>query len=85
MERHSKGCWSVTFADSEKPKIDTGAARNLSYGLYVLTSRGEKDNACIVNTAFQVASEPLRIAISAQMGNLTREIIERSGVFTSAF
>ncbi len=76
-----RACSTATFADSEKPKIDPGAARNLSYGLYVLTSKGDKDNACIVNTAFQVASEPLRIAISCQMGNLTRETIEKTGLF----
>ncbi len=48
----------------------------------MLTSKdGEKDNGCICNTAVQVAGEPLRLMISVQMGNLTREIIERTGVF----
>lgn len=28
-----------------------------------------------------MASDPLRLAISVQMGNLTREMIERTGVF----
>ena len=49
--------------------------------MFVLTSKDEKDNGCIVNTAVQVGSEPTRIAVSAQMGNLTREIIEKTGVF----
>ena len=35
----------------------------------------------IVNTAVQVASDPTRLAISVQMGNLTREIIEKTGKF----
>ncbi len=48
----------------------------------MLTSKdGEKDNGCIANTCVQVASEPLRLMISVQMGNLTREIIEKTGVF----
>ena len=39
------------------------------------------DNGCIVNSALQVASEPTRIAVSVQMGNLTREMIQRTGKF----
>ena len=57
------------------------ALRNLSYGLFVLTAKGESDNGCIVNTAVQVASEPTRLAVSVQMSNLTREIIESTGKF----
>ena len=81
MVRHSRACWSATFAKKPEPKIDSKAARKLSYGLYLLTSKDEKDNGCIVNTAFQAASDPLRIAICCQMGNLTRETIEKTGVF----
>ena len=47
----------------------------------MLTCKGEKDNGCIVNTAFQVASNPTKIAISSQQENLTREIIEKTGKF----
>ena len=47
----------------------------------MLTSREDKDNGCIVNTAVQVGSDPIRMAVSVQMGNLTREIIEKTGVF----
>ena len=48
----------------------------------MLTAReSEKDNGCIVNTCLQVGADPTRIAISVQMGNLTREMIERTGVF----
>ena len=54
--------------------------RNLTYGLFVLTAKDSKDNGCIINTCVQVASEPTRLMISCQMGNLTREIIEATGV-----
>ena len=47
----------------------------------MLTARDQKDNGCIVNTAVQVGSDPTRIAVSVQMGNLTRELIEKTGKF----
>lgn len=47
----------------------------------MVTARDEKDNGCITNTAVQVASDPTRIAVSCQMGNLTREMIEKTGKF----
>ncbi len=53
----------------------------MTYGLFVLTSKGDKDNGCITNTAIQVASEPTRISVAVQKGNFTRELIERSGMF----
>ena len=54
---------------------------NLSYGLFVITGREEKDNGCIANTCFQVAAGTDKLAISMQKGNLTREIVENTGVF----
>ena len=53
----------------------------LSYGLYVLTARDEQDNGCIVDAVAQVAHTPARVAVSVQTGNLTREIIEKTGKF----
>lgn len=46
-----------------------------------MTTKDQKDNGCIINTAFQVASNPLKIAISSQQYNLSREIIEKTGKF----
>ena len=58
------------------------ALYKLSYGLFVLSAReSDKDNGCIANTCFQVGNDPTKLAISVQMGNLTREMIENSGVF----
>ena len=53
----------------------------LSYGLYVLTARDQQDNGCIVDAVAQVADSPARVAVSVQSGNLTREIIEKTGKF----
>ncbi len=58
------------------------ATYNLTYGLFVVTSKDQdKDNGCIANTCVQVASNPLRLMVSVQMGNYTRELIEKTGVF----
>ncbi len=53
----------------------------MTYGLFVLTAKGDKDNGCICNTCVQVACEPLRLMVSVQRDNLTREMIEKSGIF----
>ena len=49
--------------------------------MHVITAREDQDNGCIANTCVQVASSPDHLVISMQMGNLTREIIERTGKF----
>ncbi len=62
--------------------MDPKALFKISYGLYLLTAReGEKDNGCIINTAVQVAENPIRAAISVQKGNLTCQIIKNTGKF----
>ncbi len=54
----------------------------LTYGLYVLTTReGEKDNGCIINTVMQVAENPVRLAIAVNKQNYSCEMVSRSGVF----
>lgn len=58
------------------------ALRDISYGLYVVTSHLEqKLNGQIANTVFQVSSEPPRIAVSINKQNLTHDYISKSGVF----
>ena len=81
MARLCRACWSATFAKQEEPAIDPAAARNLSYGLFVLTAKEDQDNGCIINTCVQVANQPTRLAISCQKENLTREMISRTGKF----
>ena len=56
------------------------AMDSLSYGLYVLTAReNERDNGCIINTAFQVTSRPNRIAFAVNQSNLTHDMLLRTG------
>ena len=47
----------------------------------ISAKESDKDNGCIANTCFQVAENPNKLAISMQKGNLTRQMIENTGVF----
>ena len=58
------------------------AMHKLSYGLFILTSKfDQKDNGCIINTAMQVASDPLLLSISVNKNNYTHDLIKKSGQF----
>lgn len=62
--------------------MNTKALFNITYGLYWLSTRSYgQDNACIINTAVQVASDPLTISISVNKGNKTHDMIMESGRF----
>lgn len=55
---------------------------NLSYGLFVLTTReNAKDNSCIVNTVTQVTTSPNRILVAVNKNNYTHDMILRTGKF----
>lgn len=61
--------------------MDKQALRDISYGLYLVTSMsGDKVNGQIANTAFQVCSGDPKMAISINKDNLTHEYIKESGV-----
>ena len=56
------------------------ALYNLTYGVYFMSAQKDgKDNACIINTAVQVANNPTRISIAAIKGNLTHDMILETG------
>jgi len=58
------------------------ACWKVTYGLYVVSSiSGERINGQVCNTAFQITSDPPRIAIGINHKNLTHEFVEASGVF----
>ena len=63
-------------------EVDRKALRDLSYGLYIVTSRdGKKMNGQIVNTVIQVTSDPPRVAVIINKKNLTHAFILKSKVF----
>jgi ferric-chelate reductase [NAD(P)H] len=65
------------------PELDKRVFRDLSYGLYIVTSRdNERLNGQIINTAIQVTSDPARVAVIINKKNLTHKFIAASGVFT---
>ncbi len=56
--------------------MNSKALYHLTYGVYFLSAKENgKDNACIINTAVQVANNPTRISIAAIKGNLTHDMI----------
>lgn len=62
--------------------MDKKAIYKLTYGLFLLSAReGDRDNACIVNTVQQAASDPIRLSVAVINANYTREMISRTGVF----
>jgi len=64
------------------PEFDRRAFRDLSYGLYIVTSLdGVRLNGQIVNTVIQVTSDPARVAVIVNKQNLTHEFISKSGLF----
>jgi ferric-chelate reductase [NAD(P)H] len=65
-------------------ELDTRVFRDLSYGLYIVTSKdGDKINGQIVNTVIQVTSSPPRVAVIINKNNLTHEFIMSSKVFAA--
>lgn len=62
--------------------MDKKALYNLSYGVFMLATKGgDRVNGCITNTCMQVANSPTRIAISVLNSNYTCDLIKESGVF----
>ena len=63
--------------------MDAKIMRTLSYGLYAIgVTDGTKRSACIVNTVFQITSEPKQIALSMNRENYSHDCIEKNGLFT---
>ncbi len=61
--------------------IDQTALFKIGYGLYAVTSKtGEKDNALIVNTVFQVTNTPLRVVVTIDKKNYSHDIIRDTGI-----
>ncbi len=59
------------------------ALKKLSYGLFVLSAKANgKDNACIINTAMQIASNPNVLSIAVNNTGFTHDLIKETGVFT---
>jgi flavin reductase (DIM6/NTAB) family NADH-FMN oxidoreductase RutF len=65
--------------------MNLGALRNIGYGMYIIGARkGDRLNAQIANTLFQITSEPPTVAVSINKGNLTHEFIKESRAFSAS-
>ena len=65
--------------------MDSKVLFNIQYGLFVLSAKDEKDNACIINTVTQVTAAPIskdRISIAVNKKNFTHDIIAKTKKFT---
>lgn len=61
--------------------IDSKSAHKFTYGLFVLTTKTDKHNGCIINTAIQVTSMPYQISIAINKSNYTLKMIMESKIF----
>jgi flavin reductase (DIM6/NTAB) family NADH-FMN oxidoreductase RutF len=61
--------------------MDKTAMYKLTYGLFVVTTKDEKDNGCITNTAMQVTTTPNRIVMAVNKDNYTHDMMVKTGVF----
>lgn len=62
--------------------INKNAFRNLSYGVYVVsTLDGDRPTGCVANSAMQITSEPATIAVSINHDNYSNACIEKTGKF----
>ena len=65
--------------------MDTKILRNISYGVYLVSSNNEGvDAGCVINTLTQVTSEGPLVSISLNKENYTNEIIRKARKFVVA-
>lgn len=66
----------------KEEKLDKTVLFKHTYGLYIVSSTSpEGSAACVINTATQVTSDPVRITIAVNNDNQTCNIIKQSGHF----
>lgn len=62
--------------------IDTAAFRNLTYGLYVISSAKDgRSVGCVVNTFSQVTSKPAQVTVAVNKENYTSQGIHETGAY----
>ncbi len=64
--------------------MDNNAMYKISYGLFVVTAKDEKDNGCITNTVMQVTTSPNRITLAVNKENYTHDMILKTGIFNAS-
>ncbi len=60
----------------------SNALKNLSYGLFVVTTKNQnKQNGCITNTVMQVTTTPNQLTLAVNNQNFTCELIKKNKEF----
>jgi flavin reductase (DIM6/NTAB) family NADH-FMN oxidoreductase RutF len=73
------------MSEQNPGQMELDALRSIGYGMYVIGSRkGDRLNAQIANTVFQITSDPPTVAVSINKKNLTHEFIEDSRAFSAS-
>jgi len=63
--------------------VNKTALQQCSYGVYIVAAQdGGRRNGQVANTVCQVTSEPAMISVCINKGNLTHEMIAKSGAFS---
>ena len=63
--------------------IDSTAMFSMSYGLYVVSAEADgQKSGCVINTAVQVTSQPIRMTVAVHKDNVTAGVIKAAGTFT---
>lgn len=60
--------------------MDLTTLFKIHYGLFVLTTKGERHNGCIVNTVSQLTDTPTRIGVTVNKANYTCETALKTGI-----
>jgi len=62
--------------------MDKNILRSLSYGMYVVGAKDDRNVGCVVNTVFQITSDPMTIAVSINHDNYTNKVIKDINKFS---
>ena len=62
--------------------MNKNVLKNLSYGMYVIGCKDDRNVGCIANTVVQITSNPMILAISINHDNYTNEIIKKINKFS---
>ena len=63
--------------------MNTKVLRELSYGMYIVGTLDQgRPTGCVANSAMQITSSPVSVAISINHDNYTNDCIQKSGKFT---
>lgn len=64
-----------------KDNMDDKALFKLTSGLFLLITKTDKDNGCIINTVLQVTASPVRIITVVNKNNYTHDMVKETGIF----